>query len=117
MSMPDDGSASDMMRMVDLGPADLSACTKAICGTRNCGMIPDHCGSVETCGTGSCPSNQSCGGGNPGMANVCASGRLCVPKQCVIGQDCGLISDGCASVLNCGMCSGGKMCGSDNKCH
>ena len=102
----------------DLANADLSTCTKAMCGARNCGMIPDGCGSVESCGA-ACMSPQTCGGGNAGthMPNVCASGPACTAKTCVLDQDCGLVSDGCASVLNCGSCLAGKSCGTDHKCH
>jgi hypothetical protein len=102
----------------DLANADLSACTKAECGARNCGMIPDGCGGVESCGS-PCAGNTSCGGGSAGvkMPNVCNTGPACAPKQCVANTDCGLISDGCASVLQCGGCGTGKSCGSDNKCH
>lgn len=102
----------------DLANADLSACTKAMCGARNCGMIVDGCGGVESCGS-PCAGNTSCGGGSAGvrMPNVCNSGQMCMPKQCVTGTDCGLISDGCASVLQCGSCPSGKSCGADSKCH
>lgn len=109
-----DAAASDMMSD-DLAGGDL-ACMKAACGSRNCGMIPDNCGGVEPCG-GSCPAQQSCGGGMPGMANVCAAGKTCTPIVCQAGSDCGLVSDGCSAVLDCGMCLDQKICGADHKCH
>jgi hypothetical protein len=89
-----------------------------LCGNRNCGTMPDGCGGVQTCG-GACPSGQSCGGGGGGtkMPNVCASGPACTPIACMAGKDCGLISDGCAAVLDCGACAMGKSCGSDHQCH
>jgi hypothetical protein len=100
------------------GGADLAACTKVACGARNCGMIVDDCGGVESCG-GSCPSNQTCGGGGNGSRkpNVCANGPACMPRQCQQGQDCGLISDGCSAVLDCGACGSGSNCGADHECH
>ncbi|HEX8951519.1 MAG TPA: hypothetical protein VF945_06720 [Polyangia bacterium] len=124
---PDPGGGVDMASgdlagvIVDLAGADLtgadfSMCTKALCGARNCGTIPDECGGVETCG-GGCPGSKTCGGGNPGSPNICGSGPACTPKTCQAGVDCGLISDGCSAVLNCGLCSGSMMCGSDHKCH
>lgn len=124
---PDSGGAVDMSVASggdlasaggDLARADLASCSKAACGPRNCGTILDGCGGVENCG-GPCPSPQSCGGGNAStrQANVCSSGPACTPRQCQQGQDCGLISDGCSAVLNCGMCGGGSSCGSDHQCH
>ena len=117
MSIPEDlfGVIVDLASS-DLAGADMS-CTKAPCGARNCGMIIDGCGSVESCG-GPCPSMQTCGGGNAAtrMPNVCASGQQCTPKSCQTGN-CGLLSNGCDAVLDCGPCSGGKFCGTDNFCH
>jgi hypothetical protein len=116
MSIDGGGGAMDMT-MQDLAGADLTMCMKAACGNRNCGMIPDGCGGVESCGM-MCPAQQSCGGGNPGMANVCAPGKMCTPRQqCQFGSDCGLISDGCSAVLDCGMCPSPKTCGADHMCH
>ncbi len=121
---PDPGMSLDMsiivgdgamappdMTKVDLAGADLSVCVKVSCGTRNCGTIPDGCGGIESCPPG-CTPPQTCGGGNTGvrMPNVCNSGPNCTPKTCQVGIDCGLISDGCSAVLNCGMCLDGKMC-------
>jgi len=111
-----DGFVGPDLMSTDLAGADLSmSCTKALCGARNCGDILDGCGGSETCG-GGCPANKTCGGGNPGTANICGSGPVCMPKTCQTGQ-CGLMSDGCSKVINCGMCAGGKSCGADNLCH
>lgn len=101
----------------DLANADLAACTKAACGNRNCGMILDGCGATESCG-GSCTSPQTCGGGSAStrMPNVCSSGAACSPQGCQ-NKQCGLISDGCSSVLDCGPCSSSKTCGTDHMCH
>ncbi len=101
------------------GTPHLCGCpTEVSCGVRNCGTIPDGCGGAETCG-GACPMGQSCGGGNGGnkMANVCAAGMACMPQVCHVGNDCGLISDGCSAVLDCGNCMPGKSCGADHMCH
>ncbi len=99
-------------------PHECGCATEVSCGTRNCGTIPDGCGGVESCGA-SCPSGRSCGGGNGGnkMPNVCGAGMACAPKTCTAGKDCGLISDGCSAVLDCGACPTGKSCGSDHQCH
>jgi hypothetical protein len=115
MAMPEDGAVGPDLMSTDLAGADLSSCTKALCGARNCGRIPDECGGTETCG-GGCPGTKTCGGGNPGSPNICGSGQPCTAKTCQTGQ-CGLISDGCADVLNCGMCPVGQSCGSDHVCH
>lgn len=116
MSMSEDGSSGPDLMSTDLAGADLSSnCTKALCGARNCGRIPDECGGIETCG-GGCPANKSCGGGMPGTANICGGPQACTKKTCQTGQ-CGLVSDGCADVLDCGMCPTGESCGSDHLCH
>jgi hypothetical protein len=92
--------------------------TEVACGNRNCGTMPDGCGGVATCG-GACPSGESCGGGGGGMRapNVCSGGMACTPKVCQLNKDCGLISDGCSAVLDCGVCQTGKTCGADHLCH
>ena len=91
--------------------------TQVSCGNHNCGTMPDGCGGSETCG-GACPLPQTCGGGNGGMkmANVCGIGMPCMPVKCG-GSDCGLISDGCSAVIDCGSCQTGKSCGTDHMCH
>jgi hypothetical protein len=60
-----------------------------------------------TCGTGTCPANQTCGGG--GVPNVCG----CTPTTCTAqGKNCGMISDGCGNMLNCGStCPANQTCG------
>lgn len=122
---PDPGGAEDMSGAGDLASptgdlanADLLMCNQAPCGARNCGMILDGCGGVESCGA-PCTSPASCGGGNAGtrMPNVCNAGPSCTAKQCQKDKDCGLISDGCAAVLDCGGCPVGKSCGTDQMCH
>jgi hypothetical protein len=38
----------------------------------NCGSASDGCNGIIQCGT--CTNGQTCGGGNPPMANVCGGG-------------------------------------------
>ncbi|MCA1665490.1 MAG: hypothetical protein LC659_14695 [Myxococcales bacterium] len=125
--IPDNcGSTIDCGSMCSVGktcggggtPHECGCPTQVSCGARNCGTTPDGCGGVLSCG-GNCPAGQTCGGGPTGthIANVCAAGAICTPKTCQSGKDCGLISDNCSAVLDCGMCSAGKMCGSDHVCH
>jgi hypothetical protein len=61
----------------------------------DCGPTDDGCGGPLDCG--SCPVNETCGGG--GTPNVCGG---CVPKTCA-GEKvyCGTISDGCGNTLDC----------------
>lgn len=115
MSLDDGAGVGPDLMSTDFANADLTTCTKALCGARNCGRIPDECGGTEICG-GGCPANKTCGGGNPGAPNICGSPPACVPKTCQPGQ-CGLISDGCSDVLTCPMCPTGETCGTDHICH
>lgn len=64
---------------------------------KNCGATPDGCGgTINSCGT--CPSNQSCGGG--GVANKCGG---CVPDTCKAHDyNCGKMPDGCGNTIVCG---------------
>lgn len=64
---------------------------------KNCGSISDGCGgTLPSCGT--CPSNQTCGGG--GVSNVCGG---CVADTCAAhGYNCGSMPDGCGNTLSCG---------------
>ncbi|MGZ3406700.1 MAG: hypothetical protein ACXVAN_09690 [Polyangia bacterium] len=125
--IPDNcGSTIDCGNLCSMGkscggggtPHQCGCVTQVACGNRNCGTMPDGCGGVQSCG-GACPSGQTCGGGGAGsrMANVCSGGPTCTVKTCTAGKDCGLISDGCAAVLDCGMCPANKSCGTDHMCH
>jgi len=68
--------------------------------------MPDGCGGTVTC-RGSCNGNRVCGAAG---ANVCAKGS-CTPTTCAQqGKTCGLISDGCSRVLDCGTCGNGMTC-------
>jgi hypothetical protein len=72
--------------------------------------VTNNCGNEVDCG--SCPSGQTCGGGNPGAPNVCGCTRL---TTCPGGADCGTISDGCGGTVSCGgACPSGQTCGGGN---
>lgn len=125
--IPDNcGSVVDCGNLCSMGkscggggtPHQCGCPTEVSCGMHNCGTLPDGCGGVLSCGA-SCPTGQMCGAGNGGAKkpNICGSGQACTPKMCQAGKDCGLISDGCSAVLDCGSCTGGKSCGSDHLCH
>ncbi len=73
----------------------------------SCGMIPDGCGGMLSCG--GCTAPETCGGG--GTADVCGVGT-CTPTTCAAaGADCGSISDGCGNLLTCGACTAPATCG------
>ncbi len=82
----------------------------------NCGPISDGCGGLLDCG--SCPANQTCGGG--GVASQCGAGGgvrdggggSCTPRTCAqVGANCGPVGDGCGALVDCGMCPTGQICG------
>jgi hypothetical protein len=79
----------------------------------NCGMAGDGCSGVINCGT--CPAGGPCGPQVCGynQPNVCG-GAQCCPKTCAEqGFDCGLASDGCGGIINCGVCGPCEVCGLD----
>jgi hypothetical protein len=91
-----------------------ACCTPKSCAEQgfDCGMAADGCGNVIDCGT--CPASGCpqpvCGGG--GQANVCGLPAGCQPKTCAQqGYNCGMASDGCGCVLDCGTCPTGQSCG------
>lgn len=71
-------------------------CNPGTCQTlgKNCGPALDGCGgTITSCGT--CPANQSCGGG--GVPNVCGG---CIPDKCSNhGYTCGKMEDGCGNTV------------------
>ncbi len=90
------------------GP-DAAACRPKSCAdlSAGCGMVPDTCGRVISCGD--CTPPESCGGG--GRASQCGVGT-CVPVSCAsAGATCGLLGDGCGHVLECGTCTAPQSCG------
>jgi hypothetical protein len=102
-----------------------STCGKASCTAKTCaelgakcGPQGDGCGGLLDCG--SCPAGETCGGG--GVPNECGKGLLgdggvCKPKTCVeMGLNCGPVSDGCGTLINCGTCTvAGEICGGGGK--
>jgi formylglycine-generating enzyme required for sulfatase activity len=107
-------------------PPEGGACVPKTCADfgKNCGVITDGCGGIVKCGaattaTSDCSkAGETCGGG--GQANLCGPGQ-CLPKTCEqLGKNCGLVSDGCSGLLNCGStCPSGFSCGAtgtDNVC-
>jgi hypothetical protein len=48
------------------------------------------------------------------MPNRCGCDDGCVPTTCAAAAaQCGAIPDGCGGILQCGTCSGGKVCGAN----
>lgn len=100
-------------------------CTPKTCEelNANCGPIADGCGRLIDCG--SCTMDgESCGGG--GLHNRCGSPEG-NPEECPalltcddVGAQCGLVSNGCGGVLDCGGCDeAGESCGgggTHNRC-
>jgi hypothetical protein len=72
-----------------------------------CGIVTNGCGGTLNCG--SCPANESCGGG--GVPNQCGS-PACTAKTCAqLGYNCGSATDGCGGVIMCGTCTAPQTCG------
>jgi len=106
-----------------LWPADAGPCVPATCGGLgyDCGAASDGCGGHLECGT--CPVAQFCGGGGPHRCGgtcdasdggapceiTCSSadGGSCVGQSCAgSGHSCGLASNGCGGMIDCGPCGG-----------
>jgi hypothetical protein len=100
----------------DLGscvpPATACVPAKACPAAQNCGYAPDGCGGLVDCGT--CGAGESCGVGQPPVANHCGK-VTCTPTGCPNGTACGFSSDGCSDVVDCGTCPTGQTC-SNGKC-
>jgi len=96
----------------------------------NCGFVEDTIcgGKLVQCGK-TCPDGQFCGGDGPsrcgdgsgGAGGACSGPGCmnCVPRTCAdIGYTCGLTSDNCGNVLDCGSntCAvPGQTCGGGGK--
>jgi hypothetical protein len=98
---------------------DLSSCVQPytpVCTPRTCAQLKLSCGpAADGCGglldCGSCPDNQICGGGGPG---VCGTSIQCSPETCIAQKiACGPAGDGCGQVIDCGTCPTGQVCGFD----
>jgi hypothetical protein len=71
-----------------------------------CGMVPDGCGGMASCG--SCVGFDTCGGG--GEANMCGctvTGDACADQ----GKNCGMVVSECGGLVGCGVCSPPDSCG------
>jgi hypothetical protein len=92
-------------------------CDPATCSSAGaqCGTIADQCGGLVNCGP--CPAGQVCGAAG---ANKCGAGQSCVPSSesaaCdrtnpdVSKRKCGLVSNGCGGVIDCGGCTDPLKC-------
>jgi hypothetical protein len=94
------------------GYPDGGACTQLTCRQQNigCGPAGDGCGGQLNCGT--CPTDQTCGGG--GVPSQCGypDGGACPPKTCQQQNvSCGPAGDGCGNLIQCGTCPSGQTCG------
>lgn len=94
------------------GAGGTTGCKPATCAQlgADCGVAPDGCGSVISCGA--CASGKTCGGAGP---NRCGS-MTCTPHNCAqAGAECGYASDGCGNAIHCGSCPGWSVCGANGK--
>ena len=97
-------------------------CTPTTCVEqgKNCGTIGDGCGGTLACGA--CSAPQTCGEGNPGVANICGCGN----SACPAGANCGTIANVCGGAIACGPSCGDPMpvcdrntcrvCAADREC-
>ena len=95
-----------------------TTCVPKTCAAQNftCGMQSDGCSTILDCGT--CPSGESCGGGANPQNGVCGAAVTCTPKTCAQQNfNCGMATDTCNTVIDCGTCASGT-CGasSPNQC-
>jgi hypothetical protein len=110
------GGGSSGVFMTDGGTQDGAPPCAAYksCATqgKNCGPIPDGCGNIIDCGTCTNPG-ESCNG-NQMSPNVCSKPAVCTTmKTCAQqGFNCGMASDGCGGIIDCGTCDGGT-CGAN----
>ena len=96
-------------------------CTPASCASLGytCDAWPDGCGGIALNsqaqeGCGACTGGQVCGLNSPGLCGGCV--RIPQSTQCP-ANSCGVVSDGCGSTYNCGLCPSG-FCGGagPNRC-
>ncbi|HET8940147.1 MAG TPA: hypothetical protein VFN67_42190 [Polyangiales bacterium] len=100
-------------------------CTPANCASLgyNCGNWPDGCGGTARNsqgleGCGECTGGQVCGLNTPGICGGCV--KIPLGTACP-SNSCGIVSDGCGSTYNCGVCATGycggagpNQCGQNN---
>jgi hypothetical protein len=84
----------------DGGDCGAPACSARTCAdfAGDCGIFPDGCGAVVSCG---CALGLSC------MSGICKIVPGCTPAVC--GQSCGSFDDGCGGSLECS-CGAGASC-------
>src|SRR5688500_12014170 len=59
-----------------------------------------------------CLFDADCNSGNRCVDGACRSAITCAPKTCAqLGRNCGPVSDGCGTTLQCGSCSQPSTCG------
>jgi hypothetical protein len=93
--------------------ANSCSCTPKTCAAvkATCGYYPDGCGGTLNCfGGTTCAAQKNglCGGGGP---YTCGKVSVCHPLKTCPTDTCGEIPDGCLSILNCGSCPTGQICG------
>jgi hypothetical protein len=98
---------------------DVIACRPRTCSELGytCGINADGCGGAVSCGT--CVGNEFCGGGGfsrcGGVVPVATDSSCpppCSARTCQqAGFNCGVNSDGCGNLLNCGTCQAPDFCG------
>ena len=120
----DDGCGTQLSCGDCNNPRNCSANKPFRCGCtpKTCADVGATCGIYPTgCGTGvlNCFAQQDmgcamgkCGGGGP---YTCGTTIKCTPLTACPANACGLIPNGCNSVLNCGLCPTGKICGGGGK--
>jgi hypothetical protein len=107
----DSGRRCSDVPMIDAsGPC--GTCTPV--GGQYCGRISDNCGRFLDCPLTCNQPGFTCAGG--GLANICGAQRdsgACDPIACQIpgGQLCNLLADTCGSLVDCGTCPNGQICG------
>jgi hypothetical protein len=111
-----------------VGPLDCQsvACNGLVCvqptcsdNTKNGGETGVDCGggTCPPCGAGQgcamdadCAAPNTCGGGNPGTANVCGCTADPLATSCA-GATCGTVTNNCGATVSCGSCAAPLTCG------
>jgi hypothetical protein len=105
------GTTDERCHDIPDGASCITSCEQP--GGQYCGPIGNGCGKLVECGECARPGF-TCGGS--GIHSVCGAAPdsgACAPTKCEApnGRYCGLIGDGCGSVVDCGSCGEGVMCG------